>query len=114
MKYDNSFNASAITGTSMYVTFPFFSNFGDSSKKYASQMTQNSQNVTYSHSQDTKINIELYSGLALSSLQSYQVNYVFDGDASGLDEATFFAPSYIYSINLSINEGFAISYFDSI
>ena len=114
LRYDNAFNATAVSGSSMYVTFPFYSNFGDSSKSYASQMLRNKADMTFNHDGDTKINIELYSGLALKSREAYQINYVFDGYANGLDKLTYFAPAYIYTINLSVDEGFATTYFDSI
>lgn len=70
--------------------------------------------MTFSSEEDTKINIEFYSGIPLKSKQSYQVNYVFDTYANSLDSFTFFVPSYIYVNRLEMGEDFAASYFEDI
>lgn len=113
--FPNAFNSSAITAQSMFVTTPLYSTFGDDMVDNACELfNKNNEEITFKNDYDTSINIEFYSGFAMDSKQSYQINYVFDTYSLGLDSFTFFVPSYIYTSRLLIGEEFASSHFKDI
>lgn len=112
--YPDSLNATEIFGSSLFITAPLYSNFGESMRPNACQLLRDGKRVEFKHENDTTIKIEMYSGIAMSSKQSYQFNYVFDTYSLGLDSFTFFLPSHIYTTHLQIGEEFAASYFTGI
>lgn len=77
-------------------------------------MIRDGKRVEFKHENDTSVEIEFYSGIALSSKQSYQFNYVFDTYTLGLDSFTFFLPSHIFTSHLLIGAEFTESYFSEI
>lgn len=112
--YDDSFNTTAVSGSSMYITMPLFSNFGHAMKPKAAVMMREGENVEFTTGNDTTIDIERYSGFTLNSKQAYQYNYIFDTYGLERESKVYFLPSHSVSINLLIGEDFAIGYFSAI
>jgi len=77
-------------------------------------MYRNTTEFTFSNDDNTKVNIEPYSGIMLKSEQSYQANYVFDSYADQLDSFTFLVPAYIYKVKLEPGKDFVKEYFKDI
>lgn len=112
--YPDSFNGTEVFGASLFVTTPLYSTFGTDMRKNAALLRRGEKDVTFSHDDDTSINIEFYSGIPVKSRQAYQINYVFDTYYQGLDSFSFFIPSHIYTNNLVMNEEFAMYFFSTI
>ena len=113
--YENTFNATEIMGSSVFVSYPYYSNFGSRMKSNACIMNDMSnKKMNFNHKDDTSIKIEFYSGMVLKSKKSYQLNYAFDTYPKAFDSFIYFVPSYIYTERLEMSESFAKEYFDTI
>jgi hypothetical protein len=112
--YYDSFNSTAVLGSSIFITTPLYSSFRDSMKSNACELIRDGKVVTFENTNDTRINIEFYSGIPLKSKQSYQYNYVFDTYSLELDSFKFFVPSHIYTTRLVMNDTFVESFFSDI
>lgn len=113
-EYYDSFNASEILGSSTFITSPLYSQFRSSMQSNACQLLRDNKDVTFANTNDTRINIEFYSGIPIISKQSYQFNYVFDTYSLDLDSFTFFVPSHIFTTRLEMDEDFVGSFFSDI
>ena len=113
--YDDSFNATEIFGASVFITSPYFSQFRSSMKGSACKMRdQDGNDVTFQSIDETSIKIEFYSGIPLTSKQTYQINYAFDTYPKAFDSFIYFMPSYIHTVRLVMGEVFADDYFSGI